>query len=208
MRIENGNSACVDWTRQGKRPCKLQIVPLQCRAAKASRANLPPKDTLSFRLPLQIKLEWSPINRGGFAMSRFRDKKASNGHTVAPLLDEQQVNALMAVLGARSPAAYAVFFAEVGQQVDRMRTKILDNDREAIADEAHALRSSAATFGCARISEIAATIEARLVVLSASTLRDHVADIDRQLSFARRFLTPRLTAATMTVAPARAPALS
>jgi HPt (histidine-containing phosphotransfer) domain-containing protein len=170
--------------------------------------DLPPKNTFSLRLPLQSKFERSPINQGSVAMSRFRDKKTSNGHAVAALLDEQQINALMAVLGARSPATYALFFAEVNQQVDRMRTKILKNDREAIAHEAHALRSSAATFGCTRISEVAGKIEARADVMSVSTLRRYIADIDLQLTLARPFLTPRLTAAATTVAPARALALS
>lgn len=141
-------------------------------------------------------------------MSGFPDEKKSSAHTVAAVFDEQQVNALMTILGARSPAAYAIFFAEVSQRVDRMRTKILGNDRNAIASEAHALKSAAATFGCTRISEVATTIETRSDVLSAGALRRHVADIDRQLSLARRFLGPRLTAATTWLAPARAPVLS
>lgn len=141
-------------------------------------------------------------------MSGFPDEKKSIAHTVAAVFDEQQVNALMAILGARSPAAYAVFFAEASQRVDRMRTKILGNDRAAIASEAHALKSAAATFGCTRICEVATAIEAHSDVLPASALRRHVADIDRQLSFARRFLGPRLTAATTKVAPERALALS
>lgn len=141
-------------------------------------------------------------------MSGFPSEKKLRAHIVAPVFDEQQVNALMAILGARSPAAYAIFFAEASRRVDRMRAKILGNDRNAIGSEAHALKSAAATFGCTRISEVATTIEARSDVLSVGALRRHVADIERQLSLAQRFLGPRLTSATTRAVPGRALALS
>ena len=54
---------------------------------------------------------------------------------------------------------FSIFFEEATNRLKRMRTLSCDNERNAIQQDAHGLKGSAANFGLRQVSELAAKLE-------------------------------------------------
>lgn len=91
-----------------------------------------------------------------------------------PAFDESVLDLLKSELGAEDTAqVLKTFLADTGR-----RTGLCDaivSDRMLVKREVHSIKSSAATFGFAELSEIAQTIERDAAGMSDQQLREAVA---------------------------------
>ncbi len=75
-------------------------------------------------------------------------------------VDRSAFDSLAAEIGrADALQTFSVFFNETENRLKRLRELSCDEDRNAIAHEAHALKGSAASFGLRKVSDLARTLE-------------------------------------------------
>jgi len=72
------------------------------------------------------------------------------------------------------PQLIDTFITSAGQQIEKILDAAASNDFEKVGSEAHALKSSAATFGAERLNRLAKTLEAAGKKADAATVTDAV----------------------------------
>jgi HPt (histidine-containing phosphotransfer) domain-containing protein len=81
----------------------------------------------------------------------------------APVIDRDILQAIVDIFGSDDPTAILdlldTFLVESAKQHDEMKTALASGDWVLLHRMAHSLKSSSATFGAMRLSEISAYIE-------------------------------------------------
>jgi histidine phosphotransfer protein HptB len=80
----------------------------------------------------------------------------------------------------------AVFFADTESSLIRLGTEEFVGNRDAVGRQAHAIKSSSATFGFNALSAIARKLEADADALLPSELNSRLGEIERAFRAARR----------------------
>ena len=111
--------------------------------------------------------------------------------TVDPLFDKSVFRILVAELGADDVAELLhVFIADTSDKIDALTAKY--SDRPRTKREAHAIKSSAATFGFAELSGLARDLERCSDATSEAHLEQSVAALRRSFDATSRFTRDQL----------------
>jgi HPt (histidine-containing phosphotransfer) domain-containing protein len=75
-------------------------------------------------------------------------------------IDRAAFDNLVAEIGREDTLeTFSIFFTEADSRLERLRKLSCDNDRDAIAREAHGLKGSAGNFGLLNVADLAAKLE-------------------------------------------------
>lgn len=118
--------------------------------------------------------------------------------TETPIFNENVLRELNAELGPDNAAeVMQIFLADTARKMSVIAS---DTSRNVIKREVHAIKSSAATFGFTRLSQLARELEACAETIEAATLATSVQalrDAFRETSaFAEKTLLPVMAAAS------------
>jgi len=89
-------------------------------------------------------------------------------HTEA--INAGEIKTLRSSLGEDADAIIGLFLRETADRLIRMGKLDGRTQREALAREAHSLKSAAATFGCNGLAQLALALEEEASILDAATL--------------------------------------
>jgi HPt (histidine-containing phosphotransfer) domain-containing protein len=111
--------------------------------------------------------------------------------TADPLFDKSVFRVLVAELGADDVAELLeVFMADTSDKIDALTAQY--RDRLRTRREAHAIKSSAATFGFAELSGLARDLERGSAATSEAHLEQSVAALRRSFDATSRFARDQL----------------
>jgi CheY-like chemotaxis protein len=138
-----------------------------------------------------------------FAALLNREQPSSiHEQTDDALGDEADGEAIVPVdFGDAAPVLIAIFSAETEARLRRMAGLCEADDRVSLEREAHSLKSAAATFGCRRLSELAAALENDAMDVAidfASAIEAMAVEFER----ARKRMVKELATLRPVVAPA------
>lgn len=83
---------------------------------------------------------------------------------------------------------FAIFVSETDSRLDRLAQMRLDKDREAIKQEAHALKGSAGNFGLRRVSDLAKMLEQNATTIATGDYETTLRGLAASYAAARRVL--------------------
>jgi histidine phosphotransfer protein HptB len=78
-----------------------------------------------------------------------------------------------------------VFFADTGQCLERLGRLDCEANRGAVTIQAHAIKSSSATFGFLQLSALARSLEAEAAALPSADIAARVGELQAALASAR-----------------------
>jgi HPt (histidine-containing phosphotransfer) domain-containing protein len=99
--------------------------------------------------------------------------------TEPALIDQAQLAALAEDVGPVLPAILETFRDEMRGRIVAMRRLLLADDRQTLADEAHAIKGTAAAMGFARLSADAKILEHDAITMTADQAGAQVGAIQR-----------------------------
>jgi HPt (histidine-containing phosphotransfer) domain-containing protein len=102
-------------------------------------------------------------------------------------LDRSAFDNLVAEIGREDTLqTFSIFFAEADDRLKRLRMLSCEAERNAVAEEAHGLKGSAANFGLRQVSQLAALLERDAPTVTATAYEVALRVLEASYTAARK----------------------